>query len=115
MCNSARARERREGYRQWFEAMFERFDAIATIPAAGEAPEGLGNTDIPFEARILAVADSYDAMTSDRPYRKASSFAEARAEIARCAATQFDPRCVEAFLQLSDGELAALRARPSSP
>jgi Asp-tRNA(Asn)/Glu-tRNA(Gln) amidotransferase A subunit family amidase len=40
----AKARERREGYRQWFETMFERFDGIVTLPAPGEAPEGLGNT-----------------------------------------------------------------------
>jgi len=48
-------------------------------------------------------------MTSDRPYRKAATFAQARQEIARCASTQFDPRCVEAFVRIPDEELEALR------
>jgi HD-GYP domain-containing protein (c-di-GMP phosphodiesterase class II) len=55
------------------------------------------------------IADTLDAMTSDRPYRRAASFAEARLEIGRCAGTQFDPACVEAFAKLSDEELQALR------
>ena len=55
------------------------------------------------------IADTLDAMTSDRPYRKAASFAQARLEIARCAGTQFDPGCVEAFSRLADEELQALR------
>jgi HD-GYP domain-containing protein (c-di-GMP phosphodiesterase class II) len=48
-------------------------------------------------------------MTSDRPYRKAVSFAEARAEVARCAGTQFDPACVASFVEIKDEELEALR------
>ena len=60
-------------------------------------------------ARIFAIADTLDAMTSDRPYRKGVSFAEARLEIARCAGTQFDPACAGAFEKLSDEELQALR------
>jgi putative nucleotidyltransferase with HDIG domain len=63
-------------------------------------PDGLGGNEIPFEARILAVADAYDAMTSDRPYRAALTDEEARAEVARCAGTQFDPAIAEAFLDL---------------
>jgi putative nucleotidyltransferase with HDIG domain len=63
-------------------------------------PHGLGGNEIPFEARILAVADAYDAMTSDRPYRPAMTPEEARAEIDRCAGTQFDPEIAEAFLDL---------------
>ena len=48
-------------------------------------------------------------MTSDRPYRKAATFAQARQEISRCAASQFDPRCVEAFVRIPDAELEGLR------
>jgi putative nucleotidyltransferase with HDIG domain len=55
--------------------------------------------EIPLGSRIIAVADSYDAMTSDRPYRKAMSKEEAVAELRRCAGTQFDPEIVEAFIK----------------
>jgi putative two-component system response regulator len=55
--------------------------------------------DIPLGARILAVADAFDAMTSDRPYRAAMPAAKAVAEIKRCAGTQFDPAVVRAFLK----------------
>jgi len=55
--------------------------------------------DIPLAARILAVADAFDAMTSDRPYRPAMSIKEAANEIKRCAGTQFDPVVVSAFLK----------------
>ena len=72
-------------------------------------PRGLAGEAIPLGARIFTIADTLDAMTSDRPYRKAASFAQARAEIARCAGTQFDPRCAEAFAKLGDEELQALR------
>lgn len=59
---------------------------------------GLKGEEIPFIARILAVADAFDAMTSDRPYRRMLSRDEAVAEIRRCAGSQFDPEVVEAFL-----------------
>ncbi len=72
-------------------------------------PRKLSREQIPLGARIFAIADTLDAITSDRPYRRAASFPEARAEIARCAGTQFDPACVEAFLQLSDSDLFELR------
>ncbi|MCK5689483.1 response regulator [Myxococcota bacterium] len=61
-------------------------------------PEGLAGEDIPFEARILAVADTYDAMTSNRAYRKALPHAVALAEFTRYSGRQFDPHVVDAFL-----------------
>lgn len=63
-------------------------------------PDGLAATDIPLDARILAVADAYDAMTSDRSYRPALSREEARRRLAADSGTQFDPVCVRAFLAL---------------
>jgi putative two-component system response regulator len=56
--------------------------------------------EIPLGARILAVADSFDAMTSDRPYRPAMTAARAIAEIKKCSGTQFDPVVVKAFLKM---------------
>lgn len=61
-------------------------------------PLGLKGSEIPVECRIVAIADAFDAMTSDRPYRKAMSSALAVAELRRCAGTQFDPELVEIFL-----------------
>jgi putative nucleotidyltransferase with HDIG domain len=75
----------------------------------GGYPRRLSAEAIPLGARIFMIADTLDAMTSDRPYRKAASFGQARQEISRCAGTQFDPRCVEAFLALQDEELRLLR------
>ena len=63
-------------------------------------PEGRGGEAIPLESRILTVVDSYDAMTSLRPYRPALSHEEASAELRRCTGTQFDAVCVETFLGL---------------
>lgn len=63
-------------------------------------PEGLQGEEIDITARIIAVADTYDAMTTDRPYRKGLSHEKAVEEIKRCAGTQFDPVMVEAFLQV---------------
>ena len=80
-------------------------------------PQRLAGDEIPMAARVFAVADTFDAMTSDRPYRAALSIEEARAEIRRCAGTQFDPTVVEAFLRVSDEDLAGIRAesRPGLP
>lgn len=69
----------------------ERFDGAGY-------PQGLKGEQIELGARIFAVADTFDAMTSDRPYRRATSFDAARDEIVRGSGTQFDPRVVEAFL-----------------
>jgi putative nucleotidyltransferase with HDIG domain len=66
----------------------------------GGYPHGLGGDEIPLEARILAVADAYDAMTSKRPYREPRTRDEALAEVERCAGSQFDPRIARAFLNL---------------
>jgi putative nucleotidyltransferase with HDIG domain len=63
-------------------------------------PNGLRGSEIPIGARIFAVADTLDAITSDRPYRKARSFDVARQEILRCSGTQFDPGVVEVFLKI---------------
>jgi diguanylate cyclase (GGDEF)-like protein/putative nucleotidyltransferase with HDIG domain len=63
-------------------------------------PHGLSGPDIPLEARILAVADAYEAMTSDRVYRPALTPDVAREELQRCAGTQFDARVVDAFVGL---------------
>ncbi|MFO8057337.1 MAG: response regulator [bacterium] len=63
-------------------------------------PEGIAGEDIPLGARILAVADSYDAMTSDRPYRKAMSRDESIKELKKFAGSQFDPRLVDIFIQV---------------
>ncbi|AQS58017.1 HD domain-containing phosphohydrolase [Desulforamulus ferrireducens] len=61
-------------------------------------PYGLRGQEIPQVARIIAIADAYDAITSDRPYRKAKSPQEALAEIKKCAGKHFDPQLVEIFL-----------------
>jgi putative nucleotidyltransferase with HDIG domain len=63
-------------------------------------PRGLRGADIPLGARIFAIADTLDAITSDRPYRKGRSFAEARTEILHCSGTQFDPAIVKVFLAM---------------
>jgi len=81
-------------------------------------PDGLQGAKIPLGARIFAVADSFDAMTSNRPYRRALSLEDARQEVARCAGKQFDPRVVEAFMAVDFGELTTLnqgRSESASP
>ena len=62
-------------------------------------PNGLKGYDIPLQSRILGVADAYDAMVSERAYRKAMSREDALAELRRCAGTQFDPEVVEVLLK----------------
>ena len=75
----------------------------------GGYPQNLVGDEIPIGARIFAVADTLDAITTDRPYRRASSFETAQAEIVRCAGSQFDPAVVEAFLSLPEEEWNRIR------
>ncbi|HEU5422561.1 MAG TPA: HD-GYP domain-containing protein, partial [Nitrolancea sp.] len=63
-------------------------------------PDGLAGETIPIGARVIAVADTFDAMTTDRPYRAGLTPQRALEEIQRCAGTQFDPRVAEIFLRL---------------
>ncbi len=77
--------------REWVGAHHER-------PDGRGYPLGLSGDEIPLEARILAVADAYEAMTSDRAYRSSIGQAAARAELQRCAPSQFDPLVVRALL-----------------
>ena len=90
----------------WAEAPFvrahhERFDGCGY-------PDGLAGEEVPLEARIILVADSFEAMTSDRPYRSGVSVEEARQELLRCSGTQFDPLVVDVLLGLiADGGLVA--------
>lgn len=73
-------------------------------------PEGLKGDQIPLGARIIAVADAYDAMTSDRPYRKALSPDAALDELRSQSGTQFDPIVVGAFLKIPTAEIEAARS-----
>ena len=77
-------------------------------------PDGLAGESIPLEARILAVADAYEAMIADRPYRAGMPADEARAELRRCAGTQFDSAVVTAFLGTLENELAYTYTTSSS-
>jgi diguanylate cyclase (GGDEF)-like protein/putative nucleotidyltransferase with HDIG domain len=84
--------------REWVLAHHER-------PDGRGYPHGLKGSAIPLEARILAVADAYEAMTADRVYRKALGPEIARTELNRCAGTQFDADVVAAFLRILDQEI----------
>jgi response regulator RpfG family c-di-GMP phosphodiesterase len=74
-------------------AHHERFDGAGY-------PHGLQGEEIPFSARIFALVDTLDAMTSDRPYRKALPFSAVLDEVRRCSGSQFDPRIAEVFLSI---------------
>ncbi len=76
-------------------------------------PNGLRGREIPIGARIFAIADTLDAITSDRPYRKSRSFDAAREEILRCSGTQFDPAVVEVFLKIPNELWQELRSEIS--
>jgi putative nucleotidyltransferase with HDIG domain len=89
----------------WVRHHHERIDG-------GGYPDRLPGSEIPFEAKILFVADSFEAMTSDRPYREGMEVEDALAELERCAGTQFDPDVVEALVGLvRRGDLAVLSMR----
>ena len=78
-------------------------------------PSGKRGEEIPVEARVLAIADAFDAMTSDRPYRNALSREEALAEVERCAGTQFDPKIARVFLEVFGHDTAGdVRAAAAS-
>ncbi|MHA6623739.1 HD-GYP domain-containing protein [Pseudonocardia sp. DLS-67] len=72
-------------------------------------PDRLAGDEIPLAARVFAVADTFDALTSDRPYRAAASFRKARTVIAQGAGTQFDPEVAEVFATLPDATLERIR------
>src|SRR5437588_9008478 len=82
-----------EDIRRWILGHHER-------PDGRGYPDKLVDEEIPVEAKILAVADAYEAMTSDRVYRKSIGTQAARDELRRHSGSQFDPRVVEAFLQV---------------
>ncbi len=72
-------------------------------------PDRLAGDAIPLPARVFAVADALDALTTDRPYRRATRFSRAREEIRAHAGTQFDPEVVAAFETISDERFAEIR------
>jgi ribonuclease P protein subunit RPR2 len=74
-------------------------------------PDRLRGEDIPLAARVFSVADTLDALTTDRPYRPASPWADAREEIRRAAGTQFDPAVVAAYDRVSDGRFQEIKDR----
>jgi hypothetical protein len=84
-----------EGLLEGIRHHHERFDGKGY-------PDGLSDTDIPLVARILALADSYDAMTSNRVYRFRLSDDQVREELKQCSGAQFDPALTEIFLRLMD-------------
>ena len=77
-------------------------------------PDGLKGREIPLGARIMAIADTYDSITSERPYRKAASHRFAVKEIIRCSGTQFDPEVVEHFLEIAPAFAAELAQESSA-
>jgi putative nucleotidyltransferase with HDIG domain len=84
-------------------AHHERFDGSGY-------PRGLAGAEIPLEAAVIAVADAWDAMTSDRPYRKALGHAEARAELIRYRGSQWTPAVVDALLAITSEPVRATNA-----
>jgi putative nucleotidyltransferase with HDIG domain len=104
------------GYEMLAEVSFLQSEALDLIYNHHERwdgagyPRGLAGEDIPLGARVFAVVDTYDAITSDRPYRRARPHAVAIAELQRVSGQQLDPRVVEAFQKISEVNLRRLRA-----
>jgi diguanylate cyclase (GGDEF)-like protein len=96
---------------RWVRHHHERFDG-------GGYPDGLAGEEIPLESRVILVADAFEAMTSDRPYRLAPGQSFAVRELGRHAGTQFDPRVVEALTRVlaraGDPAGAPVRARSAA-
>jgi HD-GYP domain-containing protein (c-di-GMP phosphodiesterase class II) len=90
---------------RWVRHHHERFDG-------GGYPDGLAGAEIPLESRIILVADAFEAMTSDRPYRRAPGQEVAISELRRHAGTQFDPAVVDALCRVLDREAAAAAPGP---
>jgi len=84
----------------------ERFDGAGY-------PDGLAGEEIPLESRIISAADTFDAVTSERPYRGAMTVEEAKTELRRVAGSQLDPRCVEALLTVL--ERREIQVTPPAP
>ena len=97
-----------EKAREVILAHHERFDGKGY-------PNGLAGESVPLAARVFTIADAFDAMISDRPYRKAMSLPEARAEVRRCSGTQFDPQAVMAFESISEADLEAVSNKREQP
>jgi len=103
----ARMLERIDGLREAAPLVLhhqERWDGRRDGPYPGY-PAGLGGEAIPLGARIIAVVDCFDAMTTDRPYRRALDFDEARQRLLRERGNQFDPQVVDTFLEILDSRL----------
>jgi HD-GYP domain-containing protein (c-di-GMP phosphodiesterase class II) len=84
------------GFQEAVYAHHEKYDGTGY-------PRGLKGEDIPLGARVCAVADALDSITSDRPHRKSKLLVDATAEIERCSGTQFDPKVVEALKRMLVG------------
>jgi HD-GYP domain-containing protein (c-di-GMP phosphodiesterase class II) len=78
-------------------------------------PSGLKGSNIPLDARILAIADSFDAMTSSRPYRDKMTVEDALGEIIQCSGTQFDPEIVRVFAKLIGPSVPAKKTARKEP
>jgi len=91
----------------WVRHHHERYDGSGY-------PDGLKGEEIPLGARIVAVADAYDAMTSSRPYKETKDRKAAIEELRRCSGTQFDPQCVEAFIEVLSEEVEEEQVLPDA-
>lgn len=94
------------GISSWLKAHHERWDGKGY-------PDGLKGEEIPLSSRIVAIADTYDAMTSTRSYRTALAHEVAISEIQRCAGSQFDPNLAQKFIEL-EATIKAAKENPES-